>query len=265
MTPKTLLQFGGVVLTAWSLMLTATSQGDDRSAGKPPVIILKLDDLTRRPAANDNWSRCLDFLARNNIKCSVGIICSSLEKDNPAYFNWIKEQNTKGMIEFWCHGYKDRKPADKTGEFEGSYEEQKTAFEKSEKLAKEKLGFPLKSFGPHWSGTNANTVKALNDIPEITTWMYGDARDAKACHKHIYPRYLGLEYKTFLPDIEKFKAGFEKLGGARNCLVLQGHPMAWSTEERWNNFVAIIEFLKSKNCEFMTPSEYYEKNVKTNP
>ena len=40
--------------------------------------------------------------------------------------------------------------------------------------------------------------------------------------------------------------------------MLQGHPDQW-TDERWNGFVAIIEFLKSKNVVFMTPSEYLKQ------
>lgn len=231
---------------------------------KPPVIILKLDDMTYQPA-NDNWQRCLDLLAKNKIKCAVGIIGFSLEKDRPDYFKWIKEQHESGMIEFWCHGYRNRKSSDKIGEFEESYESQKEALEKCQQLAKQKLGFPFKSFGPHWSGTNAGTVKAISEITEITTWMYGDPKDAGNSKKYIYPRYLGLEYKTFLPDVEKFKESYIKQVKEHDCFVLQGHPMAWGKDGRWENFVAIIEFLKSQNCEFMTPSEYYEQRVKLLP
>lgn len=255
------LIFGAVAATAVTGTGAAPDKASSAASGKATVIILKLDDLTYKPN-NEGWQRCLDFLGRNKIKCSAGIIGFSLEKDRPEYFNWIKEQQAKGMIEFWCHGYKNRNGNDKHGEFEGSYEEQKATLEKCQKLAKEKLGFPLKSFGPHWSGTNANTVRAISEVPEITTWMYGDPKTAKAGGKYIYPRYLALEHKTFLPDVEKFKTSYKELVKTHKCFVLQGHPLAWGKDDRWKNFVAIIEFLKSQHCEFMTPTEYYEQRVK---
>ena len=256
-----------MICAALALAITVSAAPNNENSeknAKHPVIILKLDDMTYQPS-NDNWQRCLDLLAKNKIKCAVGIIGFSLEKDHPEYFKWIKEQHESGMIEFWCHGYRNRKSSDKSGEFEESYESQKETLEKCQNLAKAKLGFTFKSFGPHWSGVNADTVRAISEIPEITTWMYGDPKDAGKSKKYIYPRYLGLEYKTFLPDVEKFKESYNKLFKKHECLVLQGHPMAWGKNERWENFVAIIEFLKSQNCEFMTPSEYYEQRVKLLP
>ena len=50
-----------------------------------------------------------------------------MEGDNQAYFDWIKTLHEKGLIEFWNHGYRNRKASDKTGEFEESFEVQKTA------------------------------------------------------------------------------------------------------------------------------------------
>ena len=38
-------------------------------------------------------------------------------------------------------------------------------------------------------------------------------------------------------------------------VIGQGHPNAWD-DKRWEGFVKIIEFLKSRGCVFMTPSEY---------
>ena len=91
-----------------------------------------------------------------------------MEEDNQAYFNWIKHLHKSGLIEFWNHGYRNRKATDKTGEFEGSFEEQKDALRRTQELAKEKLDIELRAFGPHWSGTNEGTAKAMEEIPEIT-------------------------------------------------------------------------------------------------
>ena len=201
------------------------------------------------------WQRIADFLEKSNIKASFGIIGSSLEEDNPAYFDWIKDLHRKGSIEFWNHGYKDRKAEDKSGEFEGSFEEQASALRKTQSLAKQKLGIELKAFGEHWSGNNEDTERALAASPEIKIWFYG----RKGSKKFVFERVLTLEFPTFVPDPEKFKEFYEHRARDKPCLALQGHPNQWN-DQRWQGFVEIIEYLKSKGCVFMTPSEYLEKH-----
>ena len=40
-------------------------------------------------------------------------------------------------------------------------------------------------------------------------------------------------------------------------MVLQGHPRIW-TEEGFDIFIKVIDFLKSKDVVFMMPYEYYK-------
>jgi len=119
------------------------------------VILLKLDDvvaghLSFAGPVSTRWQRIADYLTANHIKGSFGIIGESLEKDNPAYFKWIKDIQQAGLIEF------------------------------------------------------------------------------------------------------------EKIAAKRDVLALQGHPDQWD-DDRWPGFVEIVEFLKSKDVIFMTPSEYLRK------
>ena len=51
---------------------------------------------------------------------------------------------------------------------------------------------------------------------------------------------------------------YEKSAAKRPVLVLQGHPDQWN-DTRWEGFVNIITYLKTKNVVFMTPSEYLKK------
>jgi hypothetical protein len=51
----------------------------------------------------------------SKLKASFGVIGFSLEQDNQAYFDWIKNLDKKGNIEFWNRGYRNRKAEDKTG------------------------------------------------------------------------------------------------------------------------------------------------------
>lgn len=228
-----------------------TSAGQTAVADDAPqVIVLKLDDIITDQS--QRWQRVTNFLEENDLKGSYGIIGYSLEEDNPSYFKWIKDLHASGRIEFWNHGYRKRLASDKAGEFEGSYEDQKKALQRTQNLAKEKLGIELKAFGPHWSGTNESTAKALEEIPEITMWFHGRS---KSTSKFIFKRVLTLENPTHVPDFEKFKTRYEQVARNEKCLALQGHPNSWD-EERWENFVNIIEYLRSQGCVFMTPSEY---------
>ena len=43
----------------------------------------------------------------------------------------------------------------------------------------------------------------------------------------------------------------------REYMILQGHPGIW-TEEGFEIFSRIIDFLKSRDVEFMTAYEYYK-------
>lgn len=231
------------------------------SAAESQIILLKLDDVIARrvgkQAVSDRWLRVHDYLKSNNIKGSFGIITESLEKDNPLYFNWLKEVQAAGLIEFWMHGY-HMKTATEPGEFEhGTAEEQRAILAKGERLAKEKLGFTLPAFGPHWSGTTDATDEAMEQVPEVTIWLYGPEKP-KFYKRLSIPRVMALENPTFVPDAEKFKTFYEAKAAKKEVLVLQGHPDQWD-EKRWEGFTKIIDFLKSKNVTFMTPSEYLKK------
>lgn len=228
-----------------------------------PIVVLKLDDITpngapKGAAMSPRWQRVADFIEQQKLKASFGIIGCSLEQDNQLYFDWIKNLHARGAIEFWNHGYRNRTKDDKAGEFESeSADEQKTALARTEKLAKEKLGLALKAFGPHWSGTNESTEKALEEIPEIKAWFYGP-KNAKFSKKFMFDRPVNLENPTFVPDFDKFAASYEKAGASCRVLALQGHPNAWD-DARWAGFVKIVEFLKAKGCVFMKVSEYVEQ------
>ncbi len=230
-------------------------------AAEPQIILLKLDDVVAghigKGPVSSRWQRTADYLKANNIKGSFGVICESLEKDNAAYFQWIKDLQAAGLIEIWMHGY-HMKNATEPGEFDhGTFEEQRDILAKSERLAKEKLGFSLPAFGPHWTSTTDATDQALEAVPEVKIWLYGPPKP-KFFTRLSIERVMGLENPTFVPDPEKFKATYEKAAAKREVLVLQGHPDQWD-EKRWAGFQEIIEFLKSKNVVFMTPSEYLKK------
>lgn len=254
-----------LVTTVATPTLSATEPGTEADA-KMPVIILKLDDITRsgasggRPIAS-RWQRCLDFLEKEGVRASFGIIGYSLEEDVPAYFDWIKAVHAKGNIEFWNHGYKARKGQEDSAEFEGvSLEAQTAALQRTQQLASEKLGIELKAFGPHWSGTDKNTEKALEAIPGIQTWFFGPGQPTHYT-KTVLERTINLEQPTFVPNPEAVRTRFETIGRNKPYLALQGHPNGWN-DERFKAFTEVVMYLKSQGCSFMTVSEYVDATQK---
>lgn len=211
------------------------------------IIILKLDDVVD---IGKGWVRVIDYCEKNNVKVGLGIICESLEKDNPAYFNWIKATQKKGIVEFWCHGYASAKDFYTTH----TLEVQIVSLNLCEILSKKKLGFPLTAFGPHYSGITADTEKAVQAVPELKLWLYGP-KNSQFYKRLSIPRVCGLEYKVAMVDFNKFKEAYEKWGTKEKVLVLQGHGNYWSPQS-FDEFTKIVDYLKSRHAVFMTPTEY---------
>jgi len=239
---------------------TTTNKPTAQTARKaPPYIILKVDDLRNAGGkVHPRWQKFVDFTAERKIKSGIGIIADSLEKDDPKYFQWIKDQHAKGLIEFWNHGYNHKEwevDGKKVQEFKGpSYEEQKKNLLRCNELAKQKLGFTFPAFGAPFNAIDANTAKALLDDPDTTIWLYGDLKNPAG--KIVMDRVgsVNIEYPTFVPSLQKFKAGYA-LNPTRDYFVIQGHPAQW-TDERFAQFVELIDFLIAEKAVFTTPSEY---------
>jgi len=240
-----------------------TVADEGKTERRQPVIIIKADDMSTAGAIqgmpiSPRWQAFLDVVETKKIKATVGVQGWSLEKDNPAYFDCLRELHRKG-IELWNHGYYRRTKQEEPSEFAGApVEQQKAALEKTQCLAKEKLGIELAAFGPHWCGTDEGTEKALEYFPEIKLW-FGGPRNPKVSTKFIFNRTVDLEYPTFNPDLEKFKARltqFEQWGTLEDYITLQGHPNAWD-DRRLGEFVKIVDYLQERGFCFMTASEYF--------
>jgi len=249
-------------LLAVTIFSGVTMNAQDAKKEKVPIVILKLDDMCTNGAPSNGsaavsprWQKVIDYVQSKKLKATIGVMGFSLEADNQKYFDYLKDLDKKGF-ELWNHGYMNRKASDTKGEFEvDSMEEQKAALEKTQKFMKEKTGVELKAFGPHWSATNEATFQALEQIPEIKMVFYY-APPSKKTGKFIFERNVNLESKPGNPDFDGFKAAYEKIGIHKPYICMQGHPNMWATDEKWNNFVKIIDYLVEKGSVFMTASEY---------
>jgi len=212
----------------------------------PPVIIIKLDDVT--PAngkAREPFKKMAEFFQERRLKASFGVICHTLEEENPEYEQWIKQVHAAGWIEFWFHGF-DHHSHDVNGvalmEFnQRPYADQRERFDKSQKLALKKLGFVFTTFGAPGSGTGAYfddvTYRVMQDEPHMKVWLYPRLLDEagkklEAAGKVvILDRVSGvnLERVAGVVDYDKFMRGYAA-HPERDYFVLQGHPCMWGRD-----------------------------------
>ncbi len=250
------------VAVAISLGLSSFASRCSAESETPKItttyVILKLDDVTN---GTPQWRRTLDYLRSKNIKSAAGIICNSLESGKQAYYDWLKEVQQSGLVEFWLHGY-DHKQWKEDGkdvwEFSGpSFEQQKEHIEKSQQLAKQILGAPFAAFGAPFNKTDAATVKALAADPDIKVVLYGDPKNAEDLPNALIldRTEMNIEAPLFVPNSQKVKHDYEVMAGTRDCFVIQGHPNQW-TDERFAEFQKLVEYLQLQGVVFTTPSEY---------
>jgi hypothetical protein len=225
----------------------------------PPYILLKVDDLTSVGAGvHPRWQKFVDFCRERKIPAGIGIICNSLEPDNPGYISWIKQQQATGLFEFWNHGL-DHKKWEEGGqvmqEFKGpSYQQQKEHYRRSQELAHQKLGAPFATFGAPFNATDANTARVISEDPNTQIWLYGDVKSPAG--KLVLDRIntVNIENPTAVPNFDKFVAGYNK-NPQRSYFVIQGHPAGWD-DARFEQFRQIVDFLCAEKAIFVTPLQY---------
>lgn len=240
---------------AWLAEIAA----DPARGGKPPAIVLKLDDLAdRRGKVHDRWKRVADFAHERKIKIDLGVVANSLEGDKPEYFQWIKDQRATGRIGFWWHGWDHaewKEGEKRLFEFGGTpYEHQKKHLDDSQRLAREKLRFPFVSFGAPFNVADETTVRVLGEDKDMRVWMYG--RPNATADKIVLGRAfsVNIEQPTFVANYPEFIEGYAHNRGA-GYFVIQGHPMQWN-DERYDNFVRIVDFLIGQKAEFVFAEEF---------
>lgn len=226
-----------------------------------PYVILKLDDLwCKNDIVHPGWEMVVEFLNSQKVKGTIGLIGNSLEKDNPAYFEWIKKREQEGY-EIWNHGFchcRIKENGTEIREFRGKeLDEQSESIFRTQELAKEKLGITLHTFGAPYNSTDSFTSEVLEKNPDLKIWLY---KETKApTDKFLLNRIpeVNIEYPVHQPDFEKFKAGYEQFK-TKPILIIQGHPRSWVEDKsRFEKFKKIILFLKKEGVIFTTPYEYF--------
>lgn len=240
----------------------------------PPTVMLKLDDFRLvQGKVPPTWVKLADLFAARGIKGSFGVLAGSLADATPQAIAWIQSQRASGRIEFWFHGWDHAtRDVDGTpiGEFVGrTVAEQQQRFADSQKLAREKLGFPFTTFGPPGGGAtgsfDAATLRALADDPDMKVMLYPQPLDepgkqlAAGGKITILDRVwaANLEWAVGVPWLKSLAAAFAA-NPQREYFVLQGHPLMWQGA-KWDEWLRILDFLQAQQCVFTTPTAYVTK------
>lgn len=228
-----------------------------------PQVILKLDDLWYEDGlVHPGWLQVIDFLNRENIVGTIGVVCNSLEDGTDDYYRWITDRSDEGH-EIWHHGYCHCKPivdSTEVREFRGtSYDYQLDHLSKAQSLAKDRLDITFRTFGAPYNSTDKHTARALDQIDDIKVWLYKETDYPTS--KYVMERVpaVNIEYPVHVPDYDQLVAGYA-LHNDKDLLVIQGHPRSWVQDlSRFETFKQIVLFLKAEGARFTTPYEYYRR------
>ena len=226
------------------------------------LIILKADDLIYSVGyiIPLGFQKFIDYIENKKIMASIGIIGNSLETDwlfsqGDNYYTILREIANDGSFEFWNHGFDHKlNGVNENGQtyhefWNTSYEYQKEHLEKTQDLAREKLGITFRSFGAPGNNHDSVTLDVINENEEIKVWFYGNPKS----NKLVLERHYNIEFSSQYPDYEEFVNNYP---ANEEYLALQIHPNAWDGEG-FNQFDLIVDFLMEQKVAFITPYQLY--------
>jgi peptidoglycan/xylan/chitin deacetylase (PgdA/CDA1 family) len=221
------------------------------------LIFLKADDMVYDPetVVSPRWQKFIDYISERHLKAGIGIVGSSLEKGNYHYFNYVRKLALSGSFEIWNHGYTHTlNERDENGKIYHEFwnrpvDYQLEHLEKTQELAKDKLGITLHSFGAPGNACDVNTIIALGRVEELKIWYYGPENSGKM----VVERTTEIEYPVLHPKFESFLKNYRS---EHEYISLQVHPNAWDNSQ-FTEFEQMVEFLISQGATFSTPWDYY--------
>ena len=232
------------------------------SNGPQRIVVIKADDLR---APNEKWRRFAEIAEQKDIKISIGIIAYDFPGYDASAVQWVRDQQQSGRVEFWNHGWDHNIWKDEEGrkvsEFSKSgYAHQNENLEKSQKKLTGILGRIPTIFGAPFNAMDLDTLAVLRTMPEFKGVFYYDKKEPLKSQQldsvnMLYMNLPGEMDGTGKPNFEKFKKKYESKEDGLVFTALQFHPPYFS-EEGFQAYEEIIDFLKAEGWIFMLPSEY---------
>ena len=242
----------------------------DEQYAKKRYVILKIDDVGNHNGnVNRRFAKLADYLASKKLKSSFGVIVKSIEKQpNRDYIAWLRRNATEngGYIEFWNHGWdhamffncREDDDCDRTakfhGEFATSFAHQLKHLKMSQEVFRKYTGLTMRTLGTAGNAGNDDTRKALAEVPEIKTWLFGKGRSDGDFT--VFGRWLNLEHAVGKVDYNTFVRNYAK-HRQKEYIVLQGHAAMWN-DAMFEDVKRIVELLERDGWIFVTPYEYHQ-------
>lgn len=222
-------------------------------------VILKADDLVYDPAVvlSDRWRRFIELIERGDLAAGLGLVANSLHKGGTRYASALDTLIRESSFEIWNHGYDhalnvpDASGGDAHHEFKNvGVEQQLSHLRQAQELVRERLGITMRAFGAPGNAIDAATGRALDEVPEIETWLFGLANSKKL----VLLQEVRAESATGVVDYQMFAATYK---ATAPYIVLQIHPNDWGPVS-FDNFERIVTTLRRTGAAFVTPSEYHD-------
>ena len=221
---------------------------------KGPVILLKCDDF--RIASMETFRKLHPILMEEGINnVSYGVIGEGcVGKGEDEFWADVKKYISDG-VEIWHHGWDHKISGDTGSEFSGGYEYDvmREHFSLTIDLVKKNTGYDIATIGAPGNKVSSDFAKLLNEeFPQIKQIYFSQGRSFNAfpLNTLINPESgtSGVQFSTFMKNYD----------ADHNYAVIQFHPHRLDAYDCWDDFIKMIQYLKSQNCVFMTPTQYTE-------
>ena len=221
---------------------------------KGPVILLKCDDF--RIASMNVFRKMHPMLLEEGItNVSYGVIGEGcVGQGEKEFWEDVKKYINDG-VEIWSHGWDHKINGDTGSEFSGGYDydTMREHMSLTLDLVKKNTGYEIATLGAPGNKVSGEFATLLNtEFPQIKQIYFSQNRkfDAFPLNTLVNPESgtSGVQFKTFMKN---YDADF-------NYAVIQFHPHRLDAYDCWDDFVKMIQYLRSQNCVFMTPSQYVQ-------
>jgi len=236
---------------------------------EPPLrtLIIKTDDFW---GPSERWDRFLDISRKAGVKVAIGVVAESLASENTPNAKWAKEQQAKGDVEFWNHGY-DHKLWEvngaKVSEFSGSgFDHQQEHFSKAQSVMAAQLGAEPLGIGTPFNGFDDDTARVLNASPAIRVVLTNNPNVKGRLNSRIMVLPVLSGDTSGHASLLDFKAIFDKLTPTSfssvvpntDVVAIQFHPNSWKQEKDvfFDEYAQLLEYWKLNGWKVVLPREY---------
>lgn len=233
-----------------------------------PVIILKMDDLInyKYPKSTKDearWDRFVSYIQAKGLKVNIGAIGSYFETASDVDRAFVRDVQrdilATEVVELFNHSF--CYCPDSFGEA-SNYQQQYEVLDQAQAAVKNALGITMVGFGSGANKKTADTVRVMNNHPDMKVWLFGrdDYADVALNKSKVLNLTRRWRYDNLdeIESVDSFLAGFENIK-ASPFMVYQGHAGKWSRGQ-FSMFKQSINALLDKypGIKFMTISEYYQ-------